>query len=347
MAAEDPPHLRVLGTGFLMGLANLVPGVSGGTMVLAMGLYERFIGAIAELTTFKLSRRLILFLGVLGFGLLVALVGLSGPAVHLVAHYRWVMYSLFIGMTLGGVPELFRLSRPIEGKVIVSGIVAFAGMVALFLGLSEAAVPHNLIAFALVGALAASSMILPGVSGSYILLIFGMYDVVIGSMSASSIKDDFLGSLSIVAPVAIGALVGIGLLSNVLKAMLSRYRGPSHGFLLGLLVGAVVGLWPFQDSVYPELATKGEQMAVLALVGGTSADDVREEFGVEWDDAHAAELAVSYAGATRGDLKAKGLELERFTPGGGQVAGAIGLVVAGFLTTLMLGGAGSSKEKPA
>ncbi|MEM7307572.1 MAG: DUF368 domain-containing protein [Planctomycetota bacterium] len=347
MSNRETPPLRVLATGFLMGLANLVPGVSGGTMVLAMGLYERFIGAVAELTTLKLSRSLILFLAFLGTGLVVALIGLSGPAVWLVSNYRWVMYSLFIGMTLGGAPELFRLARPLSLPVFVAGAAGLGLMIALFVGLRSASVPHNVVAFALVGALAASSMILPGVSGSYILLIFGMYDVVIGSLSASAIREDVGASAAIVVPVAVGAAAGIGLLSNVLKFFLARFQGPSHGLLLGLLLGAVLGLWPFQESVHPDLSTKKEQKAVLALVEGRDLDEVREEFGVDWDIARSQELRIEYAGATRGDLKAKGLELERFRPGFGQIAGSVGLVVAGFLLTFVLSGGGKDKERPA
>ena len=345
MNTEPTSHARVLATGFLMGLANLVPGVSGGTMVLAMGLYDRFIGAFAELTTLRLTRPLIVFLGVLTVGLVVALVGLSGPAVWLVASYRWAMYSLFIGMTLGGAPALLKLTRPWTGASAVAALAGLGAMVALFLGLSEAAVPQNVATYGGVGALAASSMILPGVSGSYILLIFGMYDVVIGSLSASALKDDFGGSLAIIAPVAIGAAVGIGVLSNVLKALLARWSGPSHGFLLGLLVGAVVGLWPFQESVHPELATKDGQKAVLALVDGAALDDVRAEFGVAWDAERAAALVADNPDATRGSLKAKGIELQRFTPGAGQIAGAIALVLGGFLITMLLSASGDAHPR--
>jgi putative membrane protein len=349
MNVEQPsgaaPHARVLATGFLMGLANLVPGVSGGTMVLAMGLYDRFIAAVAALTTLRPSRPVLVFLAVLAVGLFTALIGLAGPAVWLVASHRWAMYSLFIGMTLGGAPALLKLTRPWSGASIAAALVGLGAMVALFLGLSHAAIPQNALTFVGVGALAAASMILPGVSGSYILLIFGMYDVVVGSLSAGALKEDVAGSLGVIAPVGIGAALGIGLLSNVLKAMLVRWPRPSHGLLLGLLVGAVLGLWPFQEAVNPEIATNTGQKAVLALVEGASPAAVRAEFGVDWDDARAAELAAANAGATRGTLKAKGGELNRFTPGGGRVAGALALVALGFAVTLLLGGS-SGNERP-
>ena len=236
-----------------MGLANLVPGVSGGTMILAVGLYDRFISAVAELSSLRWSRGMFIFLGLLAAGLGVALVGLAGPAVHMVTHYRWAMYSLFVGMTLGGAPELLKLAFPKEGggskssAAIALGI-DFALMAWIAWSLQGVALPHTFLAFLAMGVLAASSMILPGVSGSYLLLIFGVYDVVIGSLSSSALEEDLKGSLMILLPVGLGAVIGIALLSNVLKVVLSRYSKPAHGALLGLLLGSVLGLWPFQEA---------------------------------------------------------------------------------------------------
>ncbi len=177
---------RVVLGGFLMGLANLVPGVSGGTMILAVGLYDRFIGAVAELSSLRWSRGMFVFLALVAAGLGVALVGLAGPAVYMVGHHRWAMYALFVGMTLGGVPELRRLAFPdFESRTggAVAAVLGFAAMAYLAWAMSGTTLPHTTAVYVAMGAVAASSMILPGVSGSYILLIFGLYDVVVGSLS--------------------------------------------------------------------------------------------------------------------------------------------------------------------
>src|SRR5210317_997276 len=109
-----PPVLAARGAfgGVLMGLANLVPGISGGTMLLAAGVYPEFIGAIAEVTTLHFRRRSLLVLGAV---VLFAMLGIglfAGPVKDLVVQHRWAMYSLFIGLTLGGVPVVWRLARP-------------------------------------------------------------------------------------------------------------------------------------------------------------------------------------------------------------------------------------------
>ena len=329
---------RTLAGGFLMGLANLVPGVSGGTMILALGLYDRFISAVAELTTLRWSPRLFRFLTLLAIGLAVSILGLAGIAVELVTEKRWIMYSLFIGMTLGGVPELLRLTRPFRAGECLSVAAGVAAMAALAWGLSATQVPQNLVSFFLIGALAASSMILPGVSGSYILLIFGMYATVIGSLSSSALREDPVASAKIIVPVVVGAGVGIALLSNLLKWLLAAYRGPSHGALLGLLCGSVLGLFPFQEPVHPELARKETRKAVqMLVVDGATPEEVSEARGYEWEEGEASALATKYADRDANELKTMSEELRYFRASGGQWGIALGLLAAGFLLTQLLG----------
>ena len=92
--------------GGLMGLANLVPGISGGTMLLAAGVYPAFIGAIAEVTTLRFRPRSLLLLASVATAAGLTILLLAGSVKSLVQDHRWIMYSLFIGLTLGGVPLL-------------------------------------------------------------------------------------------------------------------------------------------------------------------------------------------------------------------------------------------------
>lgn len=332
-----PAPARVLSGGLLMGLANLVPGVSGGTMILALGLYERFIGVLADLSRLRLSRASISFLVLLLAGAGVALVGLSGLAVGLVTEHRWVMYSLFIGMTLGGSPELWRECRPLRPGAVVAFLVTFALMAALAWGLKDTQIPESTPVLVGMGMLGAASMILPGISGSYMLLLFGMYDVVIGALSAGALREDFSGSLAILIPVGIGAVLGIGLLSNLLKFVLARYSAASHAALLGLLVGSVLGLWPFRSPTNPELANKPFRKGVVMLVAGAELGEVNAKYALGLDAARAAELRAQYAGSTAGDLKRLGDAQTPFDPTGGQVAASLGLFVLGLGLTRLLG----------
>lgn len=336
-APTEASYPRVFAGGVLMGLANLVPGVSGGTMILALGLYDRFIQVIAELARLRFSVRALLFAGALGVGLVVAVVGLATPAVWLVTHHRWLAYSLFIGMTLGGVPMLFRVVRPLDAPVAVGALAGLAVMAVIAFGLQNTVLPQTFPVFLLAGAVAAASMILPGVSGSYILLILGLYDVVIGSLRPADLLGDPLDSIGVIVPVILGAVLGIGLLSNLLQVVLERFERVSHAVLLGLLVGAVLGLWPFQRAVHPELVDEARRDAVVLLAQGAEPARIAAETGVRLDPEQAAALRQRYAGSSAGDLELLALRLEPYAPSPGRVALALLALVLGFVLTRAIG----------
>lgn len=335
-ALAVPAPQRVIFGGFLMGLANLVPGVSGGTMILALGLYDRFIGAIADVTRLRREPRSFLFLALIGLGAVLSIALLAGVAVDLVINHRWVMYSLFVGMTLGGVPELWKQCRPLGASTIIGTSVGIGIMAGLAWGLSTTQLPRNTVVYLVVGAIAASSMILPGVSGSYLLLILGMYEVVIGSIS-ETLRGDRAEGLAVMIPVGIGAVLGVALLSNVLKLALARAPKPSHAVLLGLLCGSVLGLWPFQEAQHPDLSNRTTRKAVEMLVAGTGLATVNAELGTHFDESRAEGMRARYAGLSPDDLKAQSIALERFHPSTGQWGGAILLLLAGGITTRILG----------
>ncbi|NNK63968.1 MAG: DUF368 domain-containing protein [Gemmatimonadetes bacterium] len=347
-AIPDPSSGTVFAGGVLMGLANLVPGVSGGTMILALGLYDRFIESVADVARLRLNLRSVTFIAILAVGLAVAIIGLATPAVWLVTEHRWLAYSLFIGMTLGGVPLLWKIVRPLNGATIASIVLGFAAMAALAFGLQATVLPSTAPVLVAAGAFAASSMILPGVSGSYILLIMGLYDRVVGSVRPASLQADLWGSMEVIVPVGIGAVLGIGLLSNLLRALLERFERPSHGFLLGLLVGSVLGLWPFQGPVHPDLASEETLDAVKELVvAPVSADgllsaDLLAELGLRADEATA--LRSRYEGLTPVEVELMALDLEIYRPSPLQILAAFATLVLGFLATTILGNLGHKSE---
>lgn len=343
----SPAIARTALGGILMGLANLVPGISGGTMILAVGLYERFIGAIAEASRLRPSFATLRFLAVFGLGAVLAVVTLSGILVDLVIHHRWIMYSLFVGMTLGGVPELLRAARPLRLASCLALAAGFGVMLAVAFALTGSRLPETTPVLFLAGAIAASSMILPGVSGSYLLLLFGLYESVVGSLSASRILEDPVAAAWTVGPVIAGAGLGIATLSNILSAVLRKYSGPTHAGLLGLLLGSLLGLWPFQDPVHPELGNRSVRKATVMVLAGEPAAQIREKHGERFDDESLAALAERYASNTPGDLKRMANELERFEPSTKQIAAALGLLLAGFALTRLVARGNTAEPKPA
>ncbi len=240
-------------------------------------------------------------------------------------------------MTLGGAPELLKQAKPFSSPVWISLVGGFGLMAWFAFQSGETVLEPTLPVLVAVGAAGAASMILPGISGSYVLLILGMYDTVIGSLSISEVRAAPTESLRIIAPVVLGAGLGIALLSNVLKGLLAKYPRPSHGALLGLLLGSVLGLYPFQASVHEELAHRPTRKAIEAVVlGGEPVEEVAER---------AEHLSVGefvghverWQGKSKGDMKRASLMTARFTPTKGRLFSALGLFVLGVLATRLLG----------
>lgn len=349
--------------GILMGLANLVPGISGGTMLLAAGVYPRFIAAIGELTTLKFRKASLVVLGSVVLAAAVAVVGLAGPVKELVVHQRWIMYSLFIGLTLGGVPVVGRLIRTAGGmnRAAWIGVAAgFAGMAALAsvqMQGTNAADRSGFIFMLLAGVAGASAMILPGVSGGYLLLVLGVYVPILAGIS--DFKDaasagDTAALLSvgggIILPVGLGVVVGIVVVSNVLKWLLSKYERPTLGVLQGLLLGAVVGLYPFQEPVKP---VPGERLdrTILLLHDGVlcyKSHEGKEFVPVKIKNQH---VIMDAAGEpifqdTGRAVVSDDYPTRLFEPSVVQVAGVLGLIAGGFAVTMLIDRFGREK-KPA
>ncbi len=300
--------------GLLMGLANLVPGISGGTMLLSTGVYPEFIGSIAEITTFRFRPRSILLLGCIVAMAGTAILLFAGATKDLVVDHRWVMYSLFIGLTLGGVPIVWRLARPMSPGVAIGACLGVASMVLMAVSQPAAGSGEGstiLLFFA--GVAGASAMILPGVSGGYLLLLLGQYVPILSAVD--DFKTGLLGSpvdwalvttaMKVGVPVGLGVVLGVVGVSNLLRFLLDRYRKPTLGALLGLLLGAIVGLWPFQQPVAPAPG----QVIKGTVVTRESAESFDRE---DWPS-------------------------ERFSPDRAQIATALALLALGFAGTQLIG----------
>jgi putative membrane protein len=331
------PLLAVRGAigGVLMGLANLVPGISGGTMLLAAGVYPQFINGIGEVTTLKFRKASLLLLASVIVSALLAIVLFAGPVKDLVVHHRWIMYSLFIGLTLGGLPVVWRLIKGRRGADVwvsaACGFVAMGALAYLQMRGGGGAERAGLMMMFFAGVAGASAMILPGVSGGYLLLVLGVYVPILSGISQA--KDaakagDFQAlldpTLNVVLPVGIGVVIGIVVVSNVLRLLLRRCEKPTLGVLLGLLLGAVVGLWPFQQGVVPEAGSilKGQTVVV--------------------DDAG----GLMFEGSGK-SVEADDYPTEVFSPTTTQIASASGLVAVGFFLTLLVDRVGGGKRAAA
>jgi putative membrane protein len=322
-----PQLLRTALGGVLMGLANLVPGISGGTMLLAVGIYPRFIEAVARVTRLRLGWAPVLLLGTVVVSAILSIVLLAGTVKDLVVEQRWIMYSLFIGLTLGGLPVVWRMARPVESRARAGAATGFVLMAALALAQSAGAGSSGgsggVFLMFLAGLAGASAMILPGVSGGYLLLVLGAYvpilsgiDAFKAALSAGDTTALVDVGLHVVVPVGVGVLVGVAAVSNLLRLALRRYEKFTLGFLIGLLLGAVVGLWPFREPVQP---------AIGDVVTGQTLEDAAMVQQVELED----------------------WPTQRFDPSAGQVGLAILLVATGIGVTLLVDRVGREREESA
>lgn len=330
---DDPPAGRLLARGAfggtLMGLANLVPGISGGTMLLAAGIYPRFIHAIGEVTRLRFRRTSLLVLGSVAVAAALAVALCAGPIKDLVVHHRWIMYSLFIGLTLGGVPILWRLVGKPTLRVAVAAVLGIAVMAFLAFGppVGDGGGQADPLWMFLAGVAGASAMILPGVSGGYLLLVLGVYvpllasiDGFVDALRAGDLTTLWALGVTVVAPVGLGVVVGVVGVSNLLEWLLERFEKVTLGFLLGLLLGAVLGLWPFQQGVPPTMGEVLKGQTVIAVEGDVL---VYEETGkvIEPED----------------------WPTEIFRPTAGQAAGSFVLIVASFGVTTLVGRLGRER----
>lgn len=248
--------------GFFMGAADVVPGVSGGTVALVFGMYHRLIDAVRTGSTAlgrfaKLDLRggvealrqveWVFFLPLVA-GIGVAIVSLSGIIETLLTDRPVEMSGLFLGLIAGSVVVAWQLLDVRDAQrllVLVGvGILTFV-LLGLKEGTSKDTVAQTadpaLWAFFGAGAIAICAMILPGISGSFILVTMGMYGPVLGA-----VNDRDLAS---VAAVALGCTLGLALFSQVLHWALSEHYDTVMAALIGLMLGSLRVLWPWPDGV--------------------------------------------------------------------------------------------------
>ncbi|MDA1027397.1 MAG: DUF368 domain-containing protein, partial [Planctomycetota bacterium] len=262
--------------GILMGLANLVPGISGGTMLLAAGVYPTFVESVAAATTLSRKLQPWLLLAFIAVPAVLAIGVLAGTVRDIVLEHRWIAYSLFIGLTLGGAPTLWRMLKPMPGRAGIAALVAFVAMVALAIlqesQPSSSSGEGGLAGLFIAGFAGAAAMVLPGVSGGYLLLVLGQYVAVLDAIDAfkEAIRAGELNSILQSAwpllAIGIGVLLGVSLVSNIMRWLLKHHRDVTLGALLGLLLGAVAGLWPFREAVLPDVGSmvRGEVVETVA-----------------------------------------------------------------------------------
>ncbi|WP_163971735.1 DUF368 domain-containing protein [Oceanobacillus halotolerans] len=249
--------------GMVMGASDVIPGVSGGTIAVLLGIYDRLIAAINGLLS-KDWKKQLGFLVPLGIGIATAVLALANLIEWLFEHYPGPTQFFFLGLILGVLPYLshkadarntFQIRHLI---ILLIGTIIVGSMV--FLNAEESAViadrslgTYILLFFS--GFIASSAMVLPGISGSFMLLVIGVYKTVIVGISNLQ--------LDVLAVVGIGIVLGIIVMSKIINFFLTNYYTATFALVIGLVIGSVFVVFPGWPTTTTLL-----MLSVVAFAGG-------------------------------------------------------------------------------
>lgn len=273
--------LLLFSKGIAMGSADVVPGVSGGTIAFITGIYDELLGSIKKLgpaalkVWFKEGFFAFWhfingpFLLTLGCGILLSLFSLAKLINWLLVTYPIPLWSFFMGLILVSVWHMLRQTPSINvcslGALAVGAVFAW-----WFSGMSAMQVEQlRLITFFVCGAIAICAMILPGISGSFLLLLLGVYEPVLNAVSTIN--------LPVLGVFAAGCMTGLMLFSRLLSWLLTHARNATFGLLTGMMLGSVNKLWPWKQpatdtlvnvlpTTYQEMTGEPSQLAIAAIM---------------------------------------------------------------------------------
>ena len=276
-------YLTISIKGACMGAADVIPGVSGGTIAFITGIYDEFVGSIARIDAEAV--RLLLrgklrefwkhingwFLLAIAAGIGVSVVSLAGLMQMLLVSFPIQTWAFFFGLIVAS--SIFIL-RGISGWKALEGVLlAFGAVLGVTVcTLSPTQTPDALWFIFLSGAIAICAMILPGISGSFILLILGKYQYIMGVISGLASGEDFGQNLLILAVFLAGAMVGILGFSKFLHWLLGRWNKETLIVLAGFIIGSLVKVWPWSNTeALLQVETTGSMhiggAVIFALIG--------------------------------------------------------------------------------
>lgn len=258
--------IRLFVTGFFMGTADLIPGVSGGTIAFLSGIYEELIFSIKKVTGETL--RLVLrgkfsdaiksvpfpFLIPLFLGLFTAIISLANLLAFLLDTFPVFVWSFFFGLVLAST--LVVMKRVVKWDA--SDKLAFIGAAVgayILVGLVPVETPDTLFMFFLAGAVAICAMILPGISGSFILLLMGKYQQVLAAVTQRDVLT--LGVFMT------GCAVGIALFSRLLSWLFKMHHDISVAILAGFMLGSVRKIWPWKEVISTRINSHGVEVPLV------------------------------------------------------------------------------------
>jgi putative membrane protein len=265
-------YIKLFFKGVFMGIADAIPGVSGGTIALLLGIYEELISTISGLN-FSLVTKLknngfksfweslngnFLITLVLGIGIsLILFVKISA---NLLTSHPLYVWSFFLGLILATVYVIYKLIESWNLVNMISTLLMIAFSIILTSDSLDISDDTNLFYILICGIIASSAMILPGISGSLILVILGVYKILIEALDNLDIK--------IISSFIVGAIIGVISFSKILKWLFRNYKSLAYSIMLGLVIGSIEKIWPWNKSFSAELSNLDLFVSISLVILG-------------------------------------------------------------------------------
>ena len=249
--------LKLLVKGFAMGVADIVPGVSGGTIAFITGIYSTLIESISSVNVLFLKKILNFkfqeayghingaFLVPLLIGILIAIISMSRLMHFLMTSYQVYTWSFFFGLVAVSIIYIMKQIKSFKSVKNICFIFFGCALGVVIVSLVPVETSDSNLFIFISGMIAICAMILPGISGSFLLLILGKYASVTGAL-----KSPFLASnLEIIIVFAMGCLLGILSFSKVLNFLLRKHQAVMMSFLTGFMLGSLKKIWPWKQTL--------------------------------------------------------------------------------------------------
>ena len=273
--------------GAVIGIANVIPGVSGGTMAVSMGIYNKLISSVSHLfSQFKKSIRTLLPILI---GCVIGIVCFTYAIKYLLTNQPLPTCLTFLGLILGGVPVLIRemktgIRKSRRRRLTAMNVLAFLVMFLLAAALpflkestdtltTLTATPGTMIVLFFMGIIAAATMVIPGVSGSMILMILGYYYGVINSITGfmDAVKagnwNALLGEAAILIPFGIGCVLGIFLIAKLIEYLFERHTVSTYAAILGLILSSPFGIF-HNTGALAHVTVGGLIIGIILMIAG-------------------------------------------------------------------------------
>ncbi len=235
--------------GFVIGIANIIPGVSGGTLAITLGIYEDLIKAISHFFS-NIKENLKLLIPIF-IGMVLSLAILSNVIGYSLEHYPIPTTLFFVGLILGGLPLLVKHIKGKEKSIsnwivflitfLIVAVFAFLKSGNAMVDLSNLSIGGYLLLF-IVGVVAAATMVIPGISGSFVLMLLGYYEPIINIIREFTKFKNFTSNFIILAVFGIGVLLGIIVIAKIIEYLLEKQPIKTYYGIIGFVLSSMISI---------------------------------------------------------------------------------------------------------